>query len=116
MADHRKHRASVIKGILGRDAVPSSVIARSMADLEKVLDRRFGEIHRRRMELARAHGPLREKLIGKLRKDPAWVASIWQTPRYAQVPEIKARAGSKGFRKEGARIPRIDWRDACCAV
>jgi len=76
MPDHKKYRASVIKGILGHGAVPRSVIARSMADLEKALDRRFRELHQRRTALARAHAPLREKLIGELRNDPAWAASI----------------------------------------
>ena len=76
MPDHKKYRASVIKGILGHGAVPRSVIARSMADLEKALDRRFRELHQRRTELARAHAPLREKLIGELRNDRAWAASI----------------------------------------
>jgi len=118
MPDHKKYRASVIKGILGHGAVPRSVIARSMADLEKMLDRRFRELHQRRMELARAHAPLREKLIGELRNDPAWKASIRKlrdthkslTARRLAPPKVAAKKervflGSIG----GTRVAPFDY-------
>lgn len=76
MADLKRRRSSLIKGILGHDAAPRSIIQRSMADLEKALDRRFREVHQRRMTLARAQAPLRDKLLSEARKDPAWANSI----------------------------------------
>ncbi|HEY6767721.1 MAG TPA: hypothetical protein VI386_23455 [Candidatus Sulfotelmatobacter sp.] len=118
MADLKKRRTSIIRGILGHDAAPKGVVERSMADLEKMLDRRFRDLNKQRAELARAHAPLREKLLGPLRKDPEWAQFIrklrdthksLQSYRVAspKLVERKERVflGSIG----GTRVPAYDY-------
>ncbi len=118
MADLKERRNSVIKGILGHDAVPAAVIKKSMAELEKVLDRRFRENHEQRVTLARAHAPLRDKLLAPLRKDSDWQKSIRNLrtvqksfqSRRAQPPKVAKKKervflGSIG----GTRVPPFDY-------
>ena len=118
MPDLKQRRASVINGILGRDAVPPSIVKRGMASLEKALDRQFRELNRQRAALDRAHAPLRDKLLGPLRKDRAWAESVRklratqktlqaQRAQPVKVPKKKERVflGSIG----GTRVPPFDF-------
>jgi hypothetical protein len=118
MADLKKRKSSLVNSILGRDAAPHSVVLRGMADLEKMLDRRFRDLHKQRAESARVQAPLRDKLLGPLRKDPAWAESIQKMrahqkslqsrrslPAKASLQKERVFLGSIG----GTRVPPLDY-------
>jgi len=81
----------LVRGLLGHDPPPQKLVLRGMADLEKTLAQRFQELNEQRARLARANGPLWDKLRGLLRKDPTWAASVRRKRRASRKSRLARR-------------------------
>jgi len=97
MANLKRRRAELIRGLLGYDGAPQSVVTRGMAKVKKTTEQRFRELIKQQASRSRANAPLGNHLLSSLRNDPAWLASI-----------RKRRGEQKSPRKRRISLPGIN--------